>query len=173
MGSSEINKDNIITATIEELREEERKTYLLLEEHVKAQFLKGFRKDRGGLVKRVEEFVLPSLKLNKDKIKAIPNVSTSSSDMFEKLSLMVDQKLVAAQHAASDMFAKMNNEIDALKGKKPMDESHSSDPRSDTPAFASETFYGMPLNSFPGQTPPPSSVYTTPVRPVRTVRPVL
>ena len=106
MGSSEINKDNIITATIEELREEERKTYLLLEEHVKAQFLKGFRKDRGGLVKRVEEFVLPSLKLNKDKIKAIPNVSTSSSDIFEKLSLMIDQKLVASQHAAGDIIAR-------------------------------------------------------------------
>ena len=91
MGSSEINKDNIITATIEELSEEERKAYLLLEEHVKAQFLKGFKKDRGGLVKRVEEFVLPSLKLNKDKIEEIPNVSTSPSNMFEKMSLMVDQ----------------------------------------------------------------------------------
>src|SRR6185503_3929450 len=107
MGSSEINKDNIITATIEELSEEERKAYLLLEEHVKEQFLKGFKKDRGGLVKRVEEhvkeqflkgfkkdrgglvkrveeFVLASHKLNKAKIEEIPNLSTSSSDMFEK-----------------------------------------------------------------------------------------
>ena len=74
--------------------------------------------------------------------------------MFEKLSLMVDQKLVASQQVAGNMFAKMNNEIDALKGKTPMDESHSSDPRSDTPAFASETFYGMPPNSFLEQTPP-------------------
>ena len=91
MGSSEINKENIIMTTIGELSEEERKAYLLLEEHVKAQFLKGFKKDRGGLVKRVEEFVLPSLKLNKDKIEEIPNVSTSPSNMFEKMSLMVDQ----------------------------------------------------------------------------------
>ena len=52
MGSSEIEKENIITATMEELTEEERKAYLLIEEHVKAQFLKGFKKDRGGLVKR-------------------------------------------------------------------------------------------------------------------------
>ena len=118
MGSSEINKDNIITATIEELSEEERKAYLLLEEHIKEQFLKGFKKDRGGLVKRVEEFVLPSLKLNKDKIEEIPNVSTSPSDMFEKMSLMVDQKLVAAQTAVGDILSKMNSDIDALKGKK-------------------------------------------------------
>ena len=69
MGSLEIDKENIITATIEELTEEERKAYLLVEEHVKAQFLKGFKKDRGGLVKRVEEFVLPSLKLARIRLK--------------------------------------------------------------------------------------------------------
>ena len=50
MGSSEIDKKNIITATMEELTEEERKAYLLAEEHVKAQFLKGFKKDHGGLI---------------------------------------------------------------------------------------------------------------------------
>ena len=67
MGSSEIDKENIFTATMKELTEGESKAYLLVEEHVKAQFLKGFKKDRGGLVKRVEEFVMSSLKLNKDK----------------------------------------------------------------------------------------------------------
>ena len=77
MGSSEIDKENIITATKEELTKEERKAYLLAEEHVKAQFLKGFKKDRGGLIKRADEFVLPSLKLSKDKIEEIPNVSPS------------------------------------------------------------------------------------------------
>ena len=82
MGPSEVNKENIITATLEELIEDECKAYLLVEEHVKAQFLKGFKKDRGGLVKRVEEFVLPSLKFSKDKVEEIPNVSLSPSDMF-------------------------------------------------------------------------------------------
>ena len=52
--------------------------------------MKGFKKDRGGLVKRVEEFVLPSLKLSKDKIEEILNVSLSPSDMFDKLSSMMD-----------------------------------------------------------------------------------
>ena len=72
MGSSEIDTENIITAIMEELTEEEHKAYLLVEEDVKAQFLKGFKKDRGGLVKRVEEFVLPSLMLSKNKIEEIP-----------------------------------------------------------------------------------------------------
>ena len=128
MGSSEINKENIITATMEELTEEERKAYLLVEEHVKAQFLKGFKKDRGGLVKRVEEFVLPSLKLSKDKIEEIPNVSLSPSDIFDRMSSIMNQKIVAAQAAAGDVLIKMSSDIDALKDKKPMADPNSSDP---------------------------------------------
>ena len=100
---------------MEELTEEERKAYLLIEEHVKAQFLKGFKKDRGGLIKRVEEFVLPSLKISKDKIEEIPNVSLSPSDMFDKISHMMDQKIIAAQAAAGDVLIKMSSYIDALK----------------------------------------------------------
>ena len=72
MGSSEIDKENIITATMEELTEEERKAYLLVEEHIKAQFLKGFKKDRFGLVKRVEEFVLPLSSLARIRLKRSP-----------------------------------------------------------------------------------------------------
>ena len=166
MGSSEINKENIITATMEELTEEERKAYLLVEEHVKAQFLKGFKKDRGGLVKRVEEFVLPSLKLNQDKIEEIPNVSLSPSDMFDRMSSLMDQKIIAAQAATGDMLVKLSTDVDALKGKQPMSDPNSSDPSSATPEFTSEPLYGMPPNSFSGQTPPPSTVHTAPVGPV-------
>ena len=166
MGSSEINKENIITATIEELTEEERKAYLLVEEHVKAQFLKGFKKDRGGLVKRVEEFVLPSLKLNQDKIEEIPNVSLSPSDMFDRMSSLMDQKIIAAQAATGDMLVKLSTDVDALKGKQPMSDPNSSDPSSATLEFTPEPLYGMPPNSFPGQTPPPSTVHTAPAGPV-------
>ncbi|XP_039780653.1 uncharacterized protein LOC120647911 [Panicum virgatum] len=69
----EIHNDNIIKATMEELTEEERKTYLIAEEHLKEQFLQGFKKERGGLVKRVGEFVMPSFKLNQDKVEVLPN----------------------------------------------------------------------------------------------------
>src|SRR6185312_9751317 len=113
MGSSEIDKENIITATMEEVTEEERKAYLLVEEHVKAQFLKGFKKDCGGLVKRVEEFVLPSLKLSKDKIEEISNVSLSPSDLFDRMSSTMDQKIVAAQAAAGDVLIKLSSDVDA------------------------------------------------------------
>ena len=166
MGSSEIGKENIITATMEELTEEERKAYLLVEEHVKAQFLKGFKKYRGGLVKRVKEFVLPSLKLSKHKVEEISNVSLSPSDMFNKMSSMMDQKIVAAQAAAGDILIKLSSDIDELKGKKPMSDPNSSDPSSATPEFTSEPMYGMPPNLFVGQTPPPLTVYTAPAGPV-------
>ena len=162
MGSLEIDKENIITATMEELTEEKCKAYLLVEEHVKAQFLKGFKKDRGGLVKRVEEFVLPSLKLSKDKIEEIPNVSLSPSDMFDRMSSIMDQKIVAAQVVVGDILIKLSSDVDALKGKQPMSDPNSLDPSSATPEFASEPLYGMPPNSFSGQTPPPSTMHTTP-----------
>ena len=112
MSTLEIDKDNIITATMEELTEEERKAYLLVEEHVKAQFLKGFKKDRGGLVKTA------TLKLSKDKIEEISNVSLSPSDMFDRMSSMMDQKIVAAQAAAGDILIKLSSDIDEFKGKK-------------------------------------------------------
>jgi len=41
-------KDIIISATIEELTEEEQQDYLVAEEHFRAQFLKGFKKDLSG-----------------------------------------------------------------------------------------------------------------------------
>ena len=63
---------------------------------------------------------------------------------------MVDQKLIAAQTAAGDVLSKMSNDIDVLKGKKPMADPNSSDPSSATPEFTSEPFYGMSPNSFPG-----------------------
>jgi hypothetical protein len=75
--TSELNKDNITSATIEELSEEEHQDYLVAEEHFKAQFFKGFKKDRAGQVKRVQDFVMPSFTLENEHVKVINNVSTS------------------------------------------------------------------------------------------------
>ena len=60
----EIHNDNVIKTTMEELTEEERKAYLVAEEHLREHFLQGFKKERGGLFKRAGEFVMPSFKLN-------------------------------------------------------------------------------------------------------------
>ena len=55
-----------ISASIEDLSEEEHQDYLVAREHLKAQFLKGFKKDEKGQVTKVEDFVIPSFTL-KDK----------------------------------------------------------------------------------------------------------
>ena len=44
----EIHNDNIIKATMEELTEDERKAYLIAEEHLKEQFLQGFKRSEEG-----------------------------------------------------------------------------------------------------------------------------
>ena len=68
---AEINGSNVIKATMEELTDDERQAYLIAEEHLKEHFLQGF-KECGGLFKRVGEFVMPSFKLDKDKVEVLP-----------------------------------------------------------------------------------------------------
>jgi len=82
----------------------------------------------------------------------------------------MDKKISAAQLAAGNMLASMSDEIDALKkSKSVVDNAYSLDvlnPSSSvTPMSSSEQIYGMPPGYFAGQTPPPSSVQTEPVRP--------
>ena len=85
----EIHNDNVIKMTMEELTEDERRAYLIAEEHLKEQFLQGFKKERGGLFKRVGEFVMPSFKLNNDKVEVLPN---DPSELVKQMYLMVNKK---------------------------------------------------------------------------------
>jgi len=39
---------------------------------------KGFKKDHDGFVNRLEEFVIPSFKLNQDKVDEIPTVGDAT-----------------------------------------------------------------------------------------------
>src|SRR6185503_17538358 len=159
----EIHNDNIIKATMEELTEEERKAYLITEEHLKEQFLQGFKKERGGLVKRVE-FVMPSFKLNQDKVEVLPN---DPSELVKQLFLMVDSKISAVQVATGETLAGLNDEIAALKkGKTVESGAQFTEADSAGTSFTQDQFYGMLPNSFPGQTPSPSMVHAPPVPPV-------
>ena len=87
MGATrDLDKDNTISATIEELREEEYQEYLVAEEHFKVQFLEGFKKDRSGQVKRVQGLVIPTFKLNNNQVEApVPNISSALSDLLSQL----------------------------------------------------------------------------------------
>ena len=100
---------------MEEPTEDERRAYLIAEEHLKEHFLQCFKKEHGGLFKRVGEFVMPSFKLNNDKVEVIP---TEPSELIKQLSLMVDKKISDAQVAAGENFTSLNDEIAALKKGK-------------------------------------------------------
>ena len=71
-----------IPVSIEDLSEEERQDYLVAREHLKAQFLKGFKEDEKGQVTKVEDFVIPSFTLKDKQVEVISNVRTSSFDLF-------------------------------------------------------------------------------------------
>ena len=85
---------------------------------MKAQFLRGIKKDHGGFVKRVEEFVMPSFKLANDQVEEIPAVSNEPYELLKQMSLLVDKKIFDAQIAAGEMLAGINDEITALKKGK-------------------------------------------------------
>ena len=57
MGSRcELDMENIITASMEDLSLEEQQKFQALQEYMKVQFLAGVKKDRHGKVARLKEF---------------------------------------------------------------------------------------------------------------------
>ena len=87
----------------------------------------------------------------------IPN---DPSELVKQFSLMVDSKISAAQVAAGETFAGLDDQIAALKkGKTVEGGAQFSEANSAGISATQDQFYGMPPNSFPGQTPPPSDVH--------------
>ena len=107
---------------------------------------------------------MPSFKLNQDKVEVLPN---DPSELVKHFSLMVDLKISAAQVASRETFAGLNDEIAALKkGKTVEGGAQFSEADSAGTSIIQDQFYGVLPNSFPGQTPPPSTVHTPSVQPV-------
>ena len=58
---------------------------------------------------------MPSFKLTDDQVEEIFLVSTEPSELMKQLSLMMDEKIHAAQTVAGDVLTKMSSDIDALR----------------------------------------------------------
>src|SRR6185503_20134357 len=164
---TDLDEGNISTS-IEELNEEERQEYLVVREHFKAQFLKGFKKNQQGQVTRVQDFVMPSFTLKNKQVEVISNVSTSSSDLFSQLSSLVDKKI-------ADIYKPMNDlkdQLDIMKKGKYVDDNCAFQTVSSSATLASvpEPLYGMPTNYFVGQTSPLQLVQPNMAGPVRLVQ---
>ena len=164
---TDIDEGNI-SASIEDLSEEERQDYLVAREHLKAQFLKGFKKDKKSQVTKVEDFVIPSFTLKDKQVEVISNVSTSSSNLFSQLSSIVDQKIADMYKPTKDLFSDLKGLVEIMKKGKSIDDNcaFQTPCLSAMPAYSQQPQYGMLIDYFAGHTPPPSSVHAGPVKPV-------
>jgi hypothetical protein len=63
----ELDMNNIVTATLEDLSPEEQQKFKALQEYMQVQFLVGVKKDRSSKVARLKEFELPAIRLNDNK----------------------------------------------------------------------------------------------------------
>jgi hypothetical protein len=70
---------------IEDLCEEDQRKYSELQEYIKQQFLSSPRKDHSGKVTMTQDFELPAIKVNNDKIEVITTVSNPETDLSTKL----------------------------------------------------------------------------------------
>jgi hypothetical protein len=101
---------------IEDLSEEDQRKYIELQEYIKQQFLSGARKDRSGKVTMTQDFELPAIKVNNDKIEVITTVSKSESDLSTKLTELSDkfERVFSNQHS---QVAKMIARLEKVEGK--------------------------------------------------------
>ena len=157
-----------ISTSIEELSEGERHYYLVASEHLKAQFLKGFKKEEKGQVTKVQDFMIPSFTLKNKEVEVISDVCTSFSDLFSQLSSVTDQKIVNMYKPTYDLLGDLEGQLDIMKKGKSVDDNCAFQTASSsaTPASNQEASYAMLMTYFARQMPPPSSVHTGPVRPV-------
>jgi hypothetical protein len=182
MGSQcDLDKRNVIMVNIEELSEEDQRKYIELQEYIKQQFLSGAKKDRSGKATLTQDFELPAIKLNKDKVEIIPTVSqTSPPNLVTQLSTITDR----FEHAFNDqssLVASVVTRLEKIEGKRVINISDDGIPQLDSQGVPHSStsaalktspeapVYGMPTGFYPGQSPLPK---TTPVKPPpRTVQP--
>jgi hypothetical protein len=98
----------MIMVNIEELSKEDHRKYIELQEYIKQQFLSSAKKDRSCKVMIAQEFELPAINMNKDKVEVIPTVSqTPPSDLIAQLSTISD-KFKRAFHYQNSLVASVN-----------------------------------------------------------------
>jgi hypothetical protein len=71
----ELNMNNIVTTSLEDLSPEEQQKFKVLKEYMQVQFLAGIKKNRSSKVARLKEFELPAIRLNDNNVEVIPTIS--------------------------------------------------------------------------------------------------
>jgi hypothetical protein len=96
----ELDTNNIITASLEDLSPEEQQKFKALDEYMQVQFLAGIKKDRSGKVARLKEFELPAIRLNDNNIEVIPTVSKKPSSETQPMKSTVNSDELLASYIA-------------------------------------------------------------------------
>jgi hypothetical protein len=123
----DIDKKNMIMVNIEELSEEDQRKYTELQEYIKQQFLSAAKKDRSGKVTLKQDFELPAINLNKDKVEVIPTVSqTPPSDLATQLSA-----IGRAFNDQSSLVASVVTGLEKVEGKRVINISNDGIPQVD------------------------------------------
>jgi hypothetical protein len=143
-------------------------------EEIKAMMLACYGKTQQGVIEK-EKFVLPGIQSTTPPAPPITtstspttDVSTPKDSLVHFLREFVDKfekSQTVTQNLLFDMHDKMEmgKSIDTSYSTKDITQS------SAAPASNANVQYGMPLNYFAGQTPPPGTVRPTTAEPVRSV----
>jgi hypothetical protein len=93
----DLDMNNIVTASLEDLPPEEQQKFKALQEYMRVQFLTDIKKDRSGKVARLKEFELPAIRLNDSNIEVISTVSKKPpSDTTPTKSTVGSDELLAS-----------------------------------------------------------------------------
>jgi hypothetical protein len=116
---------------IEELSEEDQRKYMELQEYMKQKFLSSAKKDRSEKVTLNQDFELPAIKLNKDKVEVIPTISQASPpDLVTQLSAITD-RFERVFNDQSSLVASVVTLLEKIEGKRVINISNDGIPQVD------------------------------------------
>ena len=176
--ASKVDPLNAINITYEDLSKEQRQKFEAdlkrQNEEIKAKMLACYGKTRQGVIEK-EKFVMPgtqsaTLHAPSTTTSTSPttDVSTPKDSLVQFLREFVD-KFEKSQTVTQNLLFDMHDKME--KGKS-VDTSYSTKDlaqSSAAPATNVNVQYGMPLNYFAGQSPPPGAVRPTTAEPVRPI----
>jgi hypothetical protein len=96
----DLDMNNIVTASLEDLSPEEQQKFKALQEYMQVQFLTGVKKDRSGKVAGLKEFELSTIRLNDSNIEVIPTVSKKAPPEASPMKSIVESDELLASYIA-------------------------------------------------------------------------
>jgi hypothetical protein len=158
----ELDMNNIVTASLEDLSREEQKKFKVLQEYMQVQFLAGVKKDRSGKVARLKEFELSAIRLNDNSVEVILAVSKKPPHKTSPMKSTVESDGLLASYISRlerledlEKDRSLGNTNNETNSSTPKANPHGSYPSlAPLPVVNNANYaYGMPPNPASGQYP--------------------